>query len=105
MPDNDLKPPESTDPEDRLVEAEVLKHTSVQGHLMIAGTKHMLPLWRAKKMREAGTVRPVQKAVPSHPLPPPPPPPKFDGEEDEPENEEAKPKAVPSTSRKREGGE
>lgn len=87
--DNDRMPRvDNEDPEERLVEAEITKHTSVAGRLLIAGTRHMLPLWRAKKMREHGTARPVPKAVPSHPAPPKPRPPAFEGEETNGEEEE-----------------
>lgn len=79
---HDSKQEPTDNPEDRLVEAEILKHTSIAGHLLQAGTRHMLPLWRAKKMREAGSARPVPKVVASHEPPPPAEPPKFDGEEE-----------------------
>lgn len=89
VPDNARMPKvEDVDPEERMVEAEILKHTSIAGRLLIAGTRHMIPLWRAKKMREAGTARPVPKAVPSHPAPPKPRPPAFEGEETNGEEEE-----------------
>lgn len=82
--DNDRNPTvKDADPNERLVEVEIVRHTSVAGRLLIAGTRHMLPLWRALKMREHGTGKPVPKAVASHPAPPPAPPAKFDGEDDE----------------------
>lgn len=78
---------EKKEKEERLVEAEVLKHTSRQGQLMIAQTRHWLPLSVAKAMQKGGLVRPVPKAVPSHPVAPPPPPPTFADESDETEED------------------
>jgi hypothetical protein len=80
-----------TKPEEKIVQAYVVKHTSVAGRLLIAGTTVPLPLSQAKRMREGGTVRPVTAAVESHPKPPPPKPVEFDGEDEEdiePENDE-----------------
>ena len=83
----DEKETKVEDPEEKLVEAEILRHTSIGGRLLIAGTRHMLPLWRAKKMREAGTARPVPKVVQAVPKPTPKPA-VFDGEESDGDSDE-----------------
>jgi hypothetical protein len=79
----DEKDTKVENPEDKLVEAQILKNTSIAGQLLLVGTRHMIPLWRAKKMREAGTARPVPKVVKAVPAVPPPKPAVFDGEDDE----------------------
>jgi hypothetical protein len=74
---------------EKIVQAHVLRNTSVQGRLLIAGTTVPLPLSHAKAMREAGTVRPVPKVTESHPKPPPEPKVEaFDGESDEDKSED-----------------
>ncbi len=67
---------------ERMVEAEILKWTSVAGMFLHPGTRHSLPISLAKGLRDQGLARPVPKVVESHPAPPPPPPATFDGEGD-----------------------
>lgn len=89
--------------QERQVEAEVLKNTSVAGMMLHRGSHHMLPFSLAKSLRDQGLVRPVKQAIPSHPVPPPPPEDQFDGEgevEDEKAEEQPAKEAPKSTSRK-----
>lgn len=74
--------------QERVVEAEIIKNTSVAGMLLHRGSRHMLPFTLAKALRNQGLARPIPKVIPSHPVAPPPPPPVFEGESGEDEEEE-----------------